>query len=174
MGDQKKTRGFPFPHTPTPGGTLAPAMRPKQGPQAHKIGHTTCPKGTTIQSVAHMGETARRRTQGEAPPQCRAPVLVLVLLEFADCCSPWGGASMSVVHGVAGATGHVARRESHAPARCSASDGGRSRFTSDCSMAAGGPPSAGGPKDERRKRGGARRRAPWQLTIKLVLPGGRA
>eukprot|EP00967_Tisochrysis_lutea_P030192 scaffold35417_cov32-Tisochrysis_lutea.AAC.1 len=37
-----------------------------------------------------------------------------------------------------------ARPESHAPARPTISDGGRGRFTSDCSMWAAEAPSAGG------------------------------
>ena len=44
----------------------------------------------------------------------------------------------------------------------SASDGGRGRFDSDCSMGAGGPPSAGGPKE---RRGAAARSMATDYTV---------
>ena len=59
-----------------------------------------------------------------------------------------GGGSMAAVHGVAGATGRVARDRGLART-CSVSEGGRGRFASDSSMGAGGPPTAGGPEKGR-------------------------
>eukprot|EP00967_Tisochrysis_lutea_P065647 scaffold85392_cov30-Tisochrysis_lutea.AAC.8 len=69
---------------------------------------------------------------------------------------------MSAVNGVAGTTGRVARREPHVPARPLTVDAAASLATAP--REPGRPPSAGGPTAR-----GAPARAPWQLTIKLVL-----
>eukprot|EP00967_Tisochrysis_lutea_P052274 scaffold64754_cov33-Tisochrysis_lutea.AAC.3 len=67
---------------------------------------------------------------------------------------------MSAVHGVAGATGRVARRGSRSPAR--------PLTAGAAALTATAPWGQGGPRRGARRRGGERRRAPWQLTIKLV------
>ena len=59
---------------------------------------------------------------------------------------PIGGASMAAVHGVAGATGRVARRGSRSPARPLMAGAAASTVTAPLGLA-GGPPSAGGPKE---------------------------
>eukprot|EP00967_Tisochrysis_lutea_P010918 scaffold12441_cov29-Tisochrysis_lutea.AAC.1 len=58
---------------------------------------------------------------------------------------------MAAVLGVAGATGRVARRESHAPARPLLTDAVASPATAPWGL--GGAPSAGGPKDEKGRAG---------------------
>eukprot|EP00967_Tisochrysis_lutea_P107921 scaffold166852_cov32-Tisochrysis_lutea.AAC.5 len=67
---------------------------------------------------------------------------------------PIGGASMAILcgGGVAGATGHVARPESHAPARRQWAEAAASTATAPWEV--GGRPRRGG-----RRRGGDRRRA---------------